>query len=131
MPTAGTTRRSGVLCGAASYWTLAWDALVGEGRALELGRLPGHAGAFETALMRAIRPDLLEHATMPAPAGTTIPSVPPGMRPLIVKPETADGLTGGYGDDPARATAGDGERFLAIITREVARTLAEFAAIEF
>ncbi len=80
--------------------------------------------------MRAIRPDLLEHATMPPAAGTQIPSVPPGMRPLIVKPETSDGLTGGYGDDPARATASDGERFLEIITREVARTLAEFAAIE-
>jgi creatinine amidohydrolase len=119
-----------VLCGAASYWTLAWDALVDEGRALDLGRLPGHAGAFETALMLALRPDLLEGATMPPPVATHVPSVPAGLRPLIARPETSDGRTGGYSDDPAQATPAAGERFLEIITREVARTLVEFATIE-
>jgi creatinine amidohydrolase len=119
-----------VLCGAASYWTLAWDALVGEGRAFDLGRLPGHAGAFETSLMLALRPELLEDATLPPAVATLVPSVPAGSRPLIARPETSDGQTGGYSDDPARATPDAGERFLEIVSREVARTLVEFAAIE-
>src|SRR5438270_1928696 len=34
-----------VTIAASSYWTIAHEALVGEGGAAELGQLPGHAGA--------------------------------------------------------------------------------------
>src|SRR2546422_5922064 len=46
---------------AASYWSVAWDALVEE-QAHVLGRLPGHAGAFETSQMMALRPDLVRES---------------------------------------------------------------------
>src|SRR5581483_1978904 len=39
--------------GAASYWTLAWDALIAAG-ARNSGGLPGHAGQFETSLMLSL-----------------------------------------------------------------------------
>ena len=51
--------RHEVLAGAASYWTLAWEALIGEGEALDVGRVPGHAGGFETSLMLALAPELV------------------------------------------------------------------------
>ena len=47
---------------AASYWVTAWDALV-DGKAHELGNLPGHAGAFETSLVLALQPHLVQGAT--------------------------------------------------------------------
>jgi creatinine amidohydrolase len=119
-----------ILCGAASYWTLAWNALADEGRALDVGRLPGHAGAFETALMLAVRPESLDGVTLPPQVTTEIPRFPPGSRALVVRPEISDGMSGGYSDDPARATREAGERFLDIITREVAQTLTAFAAID-
>lgn len=119
----GQERR--VLCGAASYWTLARDALIEEGRVFETGLLPGHAGGFETALMLALRPDLVAD-TMPPPASAEIPRAEPAARPLIVRPDAWEGMAGGYSDSPARATREVGERFLAIIEREVARALVEF-----
>src|SRR5207244_22486 len=46
---------------AASYWTIAWDALI-EQRAHLGCRLPGHAGVFETSMMLAQRPELVAAA---------------------------------------------------------------------
>ena len=122
-------RERKLICAAASYWTLAWSALADEGRVFDTGLLPGHAGGFETALMQALRPDLLEGTTMPPPASTAIPRPEPAARPLIVRPDAWEGMTGGYSDDPARATREAGERFLAIIAREVARSLDEVHAL--
>ena len=120
----------GIVCGAASYWTLARKALVDEGKVHDTGLLPGHAGGFETALMRALRPDLLERATMPEPASVEIPREEAGARALIVRPDAWEGMRGGYSDDPARATREAGERFLAIIEREVAHAFVELHALQ-
>ena len=43
---------------AASYWNATWTALTDVG-AHEQGGLPGHAGSFETALVLALRPELV------------------------------------------------------------------------
>lgn len=43
------------LVAAGSYWVIAWDRLIAAG-VQEVGQLPGHAGAFETSLMRAVLP---------------------------------------------------------------------------
>lgn len=122
-------RERKVVCAAASYWTLAWSALVEEGRVFETGLLPGHAGAFETSLMQALRPDLLAEMTAPPAASTAIPRPEPAARPLVVRPDAWEGMTGGYSDDPARGSRAAGERFLEIIAREVARSLAEVHAL--
>lgn len=110
--------------GAASYWALAWDALAAAG-ACDSRRLPGHAGDFETSLMLALRPDLT-----------------PGPLPRRDRPESSDPLqrvapyraeragwwreVNGFTDSPAQATAENGHRWLALIAREVARSLIEF-----
>src|SRR5215218_11131968 len=65
--------------GAASYWDLARASLAE--RAPDLGgRLPGHAGAFETSLIMALHPDLvadsLPYRTPEEIAQTTIPPAP-------------------------------------------------------
>src|SRR5579864_632002 len=43
---------------AASYWTIAWDALVAVQAHIGC-RLPGHAGVFETSMMLSLRPELV------------------------------------------------------------------------
>ncbi|MBL8176892.1 MAG: creatininase family protein [Bryobacterales bacterium] len=110
--------------GAGSYWWMAWDGLVAAGG--HLGRrLPGHAGDFETSMMLALRPDLapgpLPHRDNP---GDT------DVRPRVVGWRTE--LHGfwkeidGYTDSPDQATAENGQRFFAAITREVAKALVTF-----
>ena len=52
---------------AAPYWDVARAALVAGG--LENERLPGHAGHFETAMVMAIRPELVRQDGAGRPAG--------------------------------------------------------------
>lgn len=81
-----------------SWWTIAWDALVAAG-AHERGRLPGHAGAFETSLLLAMRPDLvippLPHREDP---GTTDPRRFRGD--LRIERHGAFAELDGYSDSP-------------------------------
>src|SRR4051794_19384493 len=49
---------------ASSWWNAAWDVMVAAG-ALEVGRLPGHAGGFETSLVMAMRPELVDADRLP------------------------------------------------------------------
>ncbi|MGH9628196.1 MAG: creatininase family protein, partial [Bryobacteraceae bacterium] len=44
--------------GAASYWTLAWDALMAL-NANKSANVPGHAGKFETSVMMALHGDMV------------------------------------------------------------------------
>jgi creatinine amidohydrolase len=121
--------RWGVLCGAASYWTIAWNALVEAGAAFGITRLPGHAGAFETAMMRVLEPDLIADVAMPEVIAAPARALPTALRPLVLRPSPSDGVTGGYSDDPAVATAEAGERLLEAAVNEVARFLIDFATI--
>lgn len=43
---------------AASWWSVAWSRIK-ETNAFDFGRVPGHAGAFESAIVKAIAPDLV------------------------------------------------------------------------
>src|SRR5437867_6450480 len=58
---------------AASYWTIAARALIEDGRVREVGQLPGHAGGFETSLVLALRPELVDRASRPAALGAGPP----------------------------------------------------------
>jgi creatinine amidohydrolase len=109
---------------AASYWTLAWDALVQEEAHLR-GRLPGHAGAFETSQVMALRPELV-HEPRPHRAGTTS-SNPRGFHaPYRVERHGSWQDIDGYSDSPDRADAGHGRAYLAATVRSVANALLEF-----
>jgi len=109
--------RHRVLAAAAPYWTIAWDALAAAG-AHDVAPVPGHAGAFETALMLAVAPQLVA-TTLPrrdeAPTGD-----PRGVEALrVARPgwwQAIDGFT----DSPARASAALGTRWFAAIVAAVA-----------
>jgi len=116
--------RLGILAGAGSYWTMAWDALIDAG-AQEHGRLPGHAGAFETALMAALQPDLI--GTPPVRPQPFEPNPRGYFRPYHVEdPRAWQGA--GFSDDPSAADPQAGARFLAVAAESVAAGLREFAA---
>ena len=109
---------------AASYWTIAWDALIAEG-AHETGLLPGHAGVFETSLMMALRPDLVKE---PRPHRDELPTSDPRSfyAPYRAELHGAWQKIDGYTDSPDRATAALGERYLEAISQALAATLVEF-----
>ena len=85
-----------ITAGGASYWTIAWQALLDEG-VERLGAVPGHAGAFETSLLLAARPDLVRTGGQ-VEAGH-------GPRREATRPSASSMRRTGCGSpDPARAT---------------------------
>ena len=109
---------------AAPYWSIAWDALVAAQAHVGAG-LPGHAGAFETALMLALRPALVReprpHRDSPAGSHPRGPNAP-----YRAELHGAWRQIDGYTDSPDQADAARGAEYLAAIVREVARALEEF-----
>jgi creatinine amidohydrolase len=109
--------------GGASYWTIAWEALLAEG-VERLGAVPGHAGAFETSLLLAARPDLVRTAGQ-------IGSMPRSATedPVVRIVHTAHGAWAsgpGTSDDASTADAALGARLLSCTEREVAHALVDF-----
>lgn len=110
---------------AASYWVTAWDALVAN-NAHELGRLPGHAGAFETSIVLALQPHLVKE---PRPHRDDVG--PTGSRsfyqPVRIERHGSWQEIDGYSDSPDRATAEHGYRFLKIAIAAVSTALRDFS----
>jgi creatinine amidohydrolase len=118
--------RRDVAVGAGSYWTIAWAQLTAAG-AGKVGHLPGHAGAFETSLVAALRPELVRE---PRPERELSPRASP---PMPADPYRAE-IHGfwqsidGYSDSPARGSRDDGAGFLAAAVEGVAEALRSFYA---
>jgi len=112
-----------VTIAAASYWTIARDSLVEEADALAVGPLPGHAGGFETSLILALRPDLVD-GRPPAAGGPPRPAA--GLPALIARGGQRIGDGPGYSDDASAASAERGQRFLETIARDLASFLVQF-----
>jgi creatinine amidohydrolase len=113
-----------VYAAAGSYWVMAWDALVGEEAHLT-GNFPGHAGAFETSLIMALRPDLvaerLPHRDgVPVGAARTFES--PYRKELHGSWQAIDGYSG----SPDRADAERGRAYLATVIRATADAFVDF-----
>jgi creatinine amidohydrolase len=118
--------RRDVAIAAGSYWTIAWERLTAAG-AGQVGHLPGHAGAFETSLVAALRPELLRE---PRPVRELDPQTSP---PMPADPYRAEfhgfwQRIDGYSDSPARGGRDDGDRFLAAAIEGVAEALTSFYA---
>jgi creatinine amidohydrolase len=116
--------RHAVPVGSGSYWTMAWEELVSLG-AHELGLLPGHAGAFETAIARQV------HSGAQLPAPPTRPSTrtsdPRSFHPPFrVDDQRAWQDNDGYTDNPAAAGAQEGILYLSTVVRAVAHAFLEF-----
>lgn len=109
---------------AAAYWDVARAALVAGGLPDE--RLPGHAGHFETAMMLAVRPELVRRevlADLPAVDRERI-GLPAGKAGASSQQGRDWGTGPGYTDDPASATPEAGKRYLQTIIEEVSRLYA-------
>lgn len=106
---------------AASYWNLAKKAL-DDVDAAKIGPVPGHAGAFEAAMMMALNPEVVtgpfEKREHPA-----ITSIASGMTNVFVGQRGM--ITGwdGYTDSPGKAKRELGERFFQAIVSAVAAWL--------
>ncbi len=114
-----------ITVGAGSYWVMAWDALVACG-AHEFARLPGHAGAFETSVVMALRPDLVRGSTMPRRAGE-FSSRPEGFHgPYLAEDQQNWRDIDGYSDNPAAASAENGRAWLDATVLAVVAQLRRF-----
>lgn len=108
---------------AASYWAIAWDALIEDQAHIGAG-LPGHAGIFETALVLALRPELVRE---PRPhRDDRFDSDARGFQPYRLELHGAWQAIDGYTDSPDQALPDQGERYLAAIVRAVSDSLIAF-----
>jgi creatinine amidohydrolase len=109
---------------AASYWTVAWDALVALD-AHKPGRLPGHAGAFETSVMMALRPELVPQS-LPH-RDNVVGSDPRSFyRPYRAEHHGSWQAIDGYSDSPDRATAEHGQAYVNAVVETLATAMVEF-----
>lgn len=111
---------------AASYWTVAWDALVAQG-ATAAGELPGHAGTFETSLIMALRPGLAAPA-LPHREVTVEAAPPRSQVPFRAARHGFWQRIDGYTDSPDQADSDRGGAYLAAIVRAVAAAFVAFYA---
>lgn len=113
----------------APYWDIARSAVVEKGLIPDL-RIPGHAGRFETAMVRAIRPDLINDEGMSRvqDMSTAAGGLFNPMAGATVQSHGtwADGP--GYTDNPAAATAEEGQAILDVVVERVAEFYTAFAA---
>lgn len=115
----------------ASYWDIARPAIVDAG-ILPGGRIPGHAGRFETALVMAIRPDLVDPEGLAQTRDQTEGSggLFADLAGGTVQTHGTWGASVGYTDNPAAATAAEGQAMLDIIVERVAAFLTAFGSLE-
>ena len=111
----GTT--SGAVVAAGSYWVIAWDRLRARG-VDAIGRLPGHAGAFETSLLAMARPDV-PFAQPPDRPATSVPRQRYHADVHVENVRTWQ-AGDGFSDNPARADPEIGRAALEEIIAAVA-----------
>lgn len=111
---------------AASYWTIAWDALIAAG-AHEQGHLPGHSGIYETSQMMALFPDLVSKAR-PHRADAESTNPRGFAAPYRVETHGSWQQMDGFSDSPDLADAERGRRYLDAVIRSLAKAFGEFYA---
>jgi len=112
-----------VAVAATSYWAVARQSLVEEAAALGIGALPGHAGGFETSLVLALRPELVD-GRPPSAGGPPKPAA--GLPATNARAAQRIGDGPGYSDDASLASAERGRRFLDLIARDLASFFVAF-----
>jgi creatinine amidohydrolase len=113
----------GAMVGAGSYWKMASRELARCGVPTPQ-RVPGHAGAFETSMLMALRPDLVS-ADLPARAPDPDLRDPDGF--TIDSPTRRIGVLGRT-DDPSSSTAEYGLAYVEAVISGVHRSLEEYWA---
>jgi creatinine amidohydrolase len=124
---------TGVAVATASYWNMAADDL-DQFQGTEVDAVPGHACGFETAMMLALRPEMVRLEAM-SPGTPDVSSqgayYTERLRrlPLVHLPQQAGVVSEhGWAGDPTRATTANGEKYLGLVVARLAHFLEEFAA---
>lgn len=109
---------------AASYWTVAWDALIALEAHIDC-RFPGHAGKFEVSNILALRPDLVRQ---PLPHRDAVTTTDPRGFVRAYRAEHAGAWQkiDGYTDSPDRADGERGRTWLDAIVDAMAKAMVEF-----
>lgn len=111
-----------------AYWDIARDAVVEKGL-IPSERIPGHAGRFETALVMAIRPELVNQEGLGQVQDLTAESSglfdPMSGATVQTHGRWAEGT--GYTDYPAAATPEEGQAILDVIVDRVSQFYDAFA----
>ena len=112
---------------AASYWDLARDAMAEQAADLP-GHFPGHAGFFETSLIMALRPDLVQ-SPLPHRSDEELQRV--AIRESAFRAERHGfwERIDGHTDTPHEATAERGRELLNLIIPTVSDTFLEFGRL--
>ncbi len=111
---------------AASYWVNAWSELAAAG-AGQLGRFPGHASAFETSLILAGWPNLVQTDGLPHRDNAGIRPVPPSFESAYrAELHGSWQVIDGYSGSPDLANAELGHTFLAVATERMAESFVRF-----
>ncbi|MAG35893.1 MAG: hypothetical protein CL878_06585, partial [Dehalococcoidia bacterium] len=126
--TSDLTLNLDIAVAAVSYWIVAEKEMEEEG--LEgLGRIPGHAGGFETSSMLALRPDIvnLDQRGVDAPEATSNQNWATARLGGPVRKRGAFEQTGGVSDDASGADGERGQRLLEVTVEAVRRFLVDFS----
>jgi len=121
--------RADLVAGAASYWSLAKDKLLADSTLRDVvGTLPGHAGGFETSIILALRPDLVDQDDYPSEArsGASWSARWESAAPLVERTGWFSAIDG-YTDLPTHANSEVGSRLLDHIVDCVSEFLVDFA----
>ena len=114
----------GLEVAACSWWALAHSDLASAG-ASDIGRLPGHAGAFESSIVLALNASLV-HEPRPDRPGWSSPLVGTVDAPLRIERPGSWQATDGFTDSPANGTAELGHAFLKIGIDRLTEAVVEF-----
>ena len=110
-----------------AYWDIAREAVASRGLAAsEL--IPGHAGYFETALVMAIRPDLVNQEGLGRVQDLSQKrqGLFAALTGATMQVHGAWAASSGYTDNPALATAEKGQQILEVVVQAVADFLIAF-----
>lgn len=114
---------------AVSYWIVGGEGMDAEG--LEgLGRIPGHAGGFETSSMLALRPDIvnIDQRGLDLPVERPDDNWASAQLGGPVRKLGAFEQTGGVSDDARGADSERGQRLLEVNIDGLRRFLVDFAS---
>ena len=111
----------------ANYWDVARASIFQD--SAQRGRYPGHSGFFETSVVLALRPDLVDQETMAGLPDALVEDVGlyGSMAGATVQVHGAWAAGQGYTDFPSSATAEAGRAYLDLMVSSLSELVATFA----